>query len=93
MTMKTSFISSLAIFSFIDARYLDSLASVFVFVNILNIIPYSKSSLGFLQPSLFNSKSTKSINKIAYIRSDNIRSTCIRNIYAKSIYTRDIFSP
>ena len=63
--MNTSFISCPAIFSCLDAGYLNILAFVSVSVNTSNISIYSGSFPSFLHPNLSNGKGANSINRVA----------------------------
>lgn len=91
-TMKISFTSGLTIFFYLDAEYFDSLAFVFVSVNVSNIFTCLKGFSSFLQSSSPDSKDAKGINSVAYIRAPAIGSTCTRDSYAKNISAEDISS-
>lgn len=91
MTIKTSFTSGLAIFSYLDVVYLDNLASVFMSINVSNVSTYCKSFLDFFWPNLFNGKGAKGTNKITYIRATSIGSICTRDTYARGINIKDTF--
>lgn len=59
MTLETSFMSDLTIFSYLDATYLYKKAIVSILVNASNILIYSNDFSGFLQPYLTGAKSAK----------------------------------
>lgn len=82
--IKISFISDLAIFFCLNVGYLNSLASEFTLINILNMLICFGKFSSFLQPNLFDGKDAKSINRVVYIRAVSIRNNYIKNTYTKS---------
>lgn len=65
--------------SCLNAGYLDSLAFVSLLVNTSNILRYSESFLGYLQPKSFNTKSTHAKN--VYIKGAFEGNTSANNVY------------
>lgn len=90
-TINIFFTGGLVIFSYLNAGYLNSLTSISVLVNALNMSTCFEGFLGFLRPSLSNSKGTKGTNRVIYIKVANIGSTCIRDTYARSISPKNTF--
>lgn len=78
----------------LDAIYLDSLAFLFLLVNMLNLLNtiwiYSRYFLGYPWSYLISNKSIKNTNRDSYIKATNIKYIYIRNIYIKNICTSDI---
>lgn len=91
-TIKIFFTSGLAIFSYLNIGYLDSLIFVSVSLNGSNISTCFDKFLDFLQPSLFNDRDAKHIKKVTYIVVVNITNTSTRNTYTRSIGAEDISS-
>ena len=90
-TMNTSFTSGLAIFSCLDAGYLDILASVFVSVNASNMSTHSGDFSGFPQPSLSDDKVAKDTNRVACIGAAGIGSIYTRDTCARSTSAGNTF--
>lgn len=84
-TIKLFFTSSPEIFSYLNMRYSNSLASVFALVNASNISTCFGDFPGFLRPSLSDN------NKVAYIKAVDIRSTYTRHTCARHTDVGDIF--
>ena len=92
-TMNTSFTSGLGIFSCLDARYSDILASVSASVNASNMSTCSGRFPGFPRPSSSDGKGTKDTNRVAYTGYASIRSTCIRDTCSRDTSAGDTFFP
>lgn len=91
-TMKTSFTSGPAIFFCLDAGYLDNLAFIFAVVNISNISTYFRGFPDFSRPSWSDGIDDKDTNRVAYIGTAGIKSTCIRDICTRGTNVKDTSS-
>lgn len=56
------FLNTIVIFFYLDIKYPDILLSIFLLINISNIILCSKSLLSFLYSNLFSSNNTDNRN-------------------------------
>lgn len=92
MALKTFFASGLAIFSYLDIRYQNSLIFISLLENELNILTCSRGFLSCLQLGSFDAKNTdaKSICTMVTCAGGTcagdicIEGICIRDFYIKS---------
>lgn len=101
-TVKTSFAWGLAIFSCIDAKYSDSLASIAPLVNTSNIFTCFRNIRGFPQLCSIDARGAKSADvgnsciggfsvRDACIESADTESPCARGFCIKDVYIKAFY--
>ena len=84
--------TSPAIFSYLEAGYLDSLASVFPTVYAADTLTCSRGFSGFLRPSSSDGKGSKDTDRGAYIEAARIGSTCTRDTCSRDACIGNTFA-